>query len=573
MPSTTLKSKRPPALLPSSGITTSYSPSQGFSTGERRGKRGSATAKLRRLEKQVATTNFTVQGRRQNAQLLLENKQRREHLLPLGQHEIAARVHLYRESTKNILDQGETEKRKWWRAVILERAVAGKRKLTKEEMQALKKRFEEEQVQRAREKIMMGMIGRNECSSSFNTFSFQKGDWGGGGGGGSSGGAGGGVGMRSGENMMARWGSGKGSSPPQTTTTAAAVYPHRVGSGGAAEDQHQQQQVQQHPSSFTTTTSSSKPATSPFTFYSSANAPSLPQSEAGRSGRGNDNYGVSRLMNSSSTTTSFSCSPSTALKTTPSAVFSPSTVEGKPSFSSFSPPIITPQVPSPTTATPLYGGEGGGGGKGLLQRNRRMGGRAGGGGRTMSAGSAFSLSLPPANSILTSAGAAGAAATAASGKATSGSGSTPSPPLLSSSSVLPARPMPPLEKYNLPRPAENDAYREWLNDGCPTCSWDDLLAESVYIPERMVNMFYKAKYSLEGTYSETDLANMVRGKKKYGGGGGRGEQGELGREDGGEEQEEEEQDERAGGGANQWSTQLSENSATMSIFSADKVAR
>lgn len=65
-------------------------------------------------------------------------------------------------------------------------------------------------------------------------------------------------------------------------------------------------------------------------------------------------------------------------------------------------------------------------------------------------------------------------------------------------------------------PAPKTAYEEWIEKGCPTGSWKDMLAQEVYLPERLEKVFYKAKYSQYGTYSQERLMAIVRGD--YGGG-------------------------------------------------------
>lgn len=42
-------------------------------------------------------------------------------------------------------------------------------------------------------------------------------------------------------------------------------------------------------------------------------------------------------------------------------------------------------------------------------------------------------------------------------------------------------------------------YEEWLEMGCPTTSWSVLLSETLYGPEEAEELFYRAKYSREGT--------------------------------------------------------------------------
>lgn len=80
-------------------------------------------------------------------------------------------------------------------------------------------------------------------------------------------------------------------------------------------------------------------------------------------------------------------------------------------------------------------------------------------------------------------------------------------------------------------PAPKTAYEEWMEKGCPTGSWKDMLAQEVYLPERLEKVFYKAKYSSQGTYSQERLMALVRGD--YGGG-------RLYTDEGDEDEEEEE---------------------------------
>lgn len=73
----------------------------------------------RRLEKNVVVTNFSVQGRRNNARLYMENNKRKQELIRLGSREVATRLHFYKRPGEEVLDSGVLERQTIWREKVL----------------------------------------------------------------------------------------------------------------------------------------------------------------------------------------------------------------------------------------------------------------------------------------------------------------------------------------------------------------------------------------------------------------------------------------------------------------------
>lgn len=412
-----LKNKRPPPLLPTATGGGGGTKGETSSSAHSKARTKSATAKLRRLQKQVATTTFTVQGRRQNAQLFHENKQRKERLLPLGEQEIAARLHLYRDVTKNVLDEGCTEKRRWGRAVVLERAATGKRKLTTEDRLQLKARLKEMDAYEKEQKHAFALPTTHFSAPSM---------WS------SKGGLGG-----TGDRLVGGGGGGRNAAE----FLYGLSYP-RAGVGAASPlDGH------------------------PLLLAASSPTAALSSSTLGKSGGERLDSGTRPTLKAHGYPSSMPMREAEKDRhrwggTRPlgQAVGKPQ--EGGGGGTAALPAF--PRPPPPCPLTPLTETTDGGG------KERRWSGERG---AELSEKSSIGSSLPSLEKMHS--------------------------------------------KWDLQRPKESEAYQEWVDHGCPTTRWDYLVEESVYVPERVEQVFYKAKYSPEGMYTIEELQAMAGRRKKH----------------------------------------------------------